>query len=274
MKSLISTVFLVLALLPATLYADVKSDMASGDMSLVKVLQNALDSGMSMEAAVQAMVEADPSQSNAVVAAAIVTAPGEYAAIVNGAVGGLSATGHGGDAGAIANVTKVAIVASNGKNADAIANATQVAAANVGADTSGIQTAKTAATGSLQGTTGSAVIGTLVTPSSISGSAGGGGAAATANDIQTILTQRETAQNTINTIKTQLANAGFSDADVLAAVTSIESKLNQQSTNLTAIATSLQSLADKISGGQVTATDVLAGLNDAIASASGGATTS
>lgn len=272
MKSLISTVFLVLALMPATLYADaqsVKADMASGDMSLVKVLQNALDSGMSMEDAVKAMVEADPDQSNAIVAAAMVTSPNDYQAIVNGAVGGLDAAGKA-SAANVANVAKVAIVASNGKNSAAIANATEVAAANAGADVSGIAAAVQSATGSLRGTTGSAVIGTLVTPSGVSGSSGGGGAAATANEIQTILTQRETAQSTIDTIKTQLAAAGFSDPDVLTALSSIETTLNQQSTNLTSIANSLTSLANKIQQGTYSTSDVLAGLNDAIASASGG----
>ena len=86
MKVILNKLAVLLVLLPAFAFADVKSDMGNSDLSLVVVMQNAMTDGMSAGEAVEAMVKADKSQANAIVATAMIVAPDQYDAIVKAAI--------------------------------------------------------------------------------------------------------------------------------------------------------------------------------------------
>ena len=75
MKSIILRVFFLLALLPLSIQADIKADMASADLSLIQVVENALKEGQSIEDIVAQMIAIDPSQAQSIVATAILYRP-------------------------------------------------------------------------------------------------------------------------------------------------------------------------------------------------------
>ncbi|MBT7371640.1 MAG: hypothetical protein HN816_13385, partial [Gammaproteobacteria bacterium] len=80
MNGTLKKVFLIALLLPAMATADVKSYMADSSNSLVNVMSMALADGLSAADAVAAMIKADPSQANAIIATGMVVAPDQYAA--------------------------------------------------------------------------------------------------------------------------------------------------------------------------------------------------
>ena len=61
MKALLTKLVLIVCLLPFALNADVRSDMGDSNLSLVAVMQNAMNAGMSVGDSVAAMVTADAS---------------------------------------------------------------------------------------------------------------------------------------------------------------------------------------------------------------------
>ena len=119
MKALLTKLVLIACLLPFTLNADVKSDMGDSNLSLVAVMQNAMNAGMSVGDSVAAMVTADASQASSIVATGMIVAPEQYNAIISAAIGaGASAS----------SVVAAALIAADGENADMIIAAAVAAA--------------------------------------------------------------------------------------------------------------------------------------------------
>jgi len=107
MKARFVFALLLTVLIPFSVSANVRSDMANPQLTLVVVMQNAVASGMTVAEAVEEMIAVEPTQSGSIVATAMIISPGEFVAIINASI----------DAGANASVVvAAALVATNGEN--------------------------------------------------------------------------------------------------------------------------------------------------------------
>ena len=189
LKRIVSVLILSL-FIPFTVNAGIAEDMNNPRLSLVSVMQNAVSSGMSVADAVTAMIKAEPSQSNAIVATAMVVAPDQYQAIVSAAIA----------AGAKPeNVVAAAIIAADGENAD------QIIAAAVRAAPGSKDAIVTASARVLPQTTSGvrAVAATTIVPSIAQST--GGGATVTAADVGVV-------QDALAETQALLVQAGVSDS--------------------------------------------------------------
>lgn len=259
MKSIINKAFFLLALLPIMANADISSDMANSELSLAQVVQNAQAEGLDMDAIVTQMIAADPAQSSSIVAAAMVVAPNSFGQIVSAAV----------RAGADpSSVASAALVANNNSNQAGIVNA--IVAAVPPSQRGAVRASVNQAAARVTSTTGAvntAAARAIRVAATTARGAGGGGAASTADEIQDILETREELEATIASVRESLVAAGIDSADVEAGLQAITNSLRDQQTSLDSIATSLTALKTQISQGATTE-EILAGLDDAIASAS------
>ena len=220
---LCARILLLLLLVPAMLQvqvqADVMSDMRNENLSLVQVMSKATRSGMSVAEAVSAMLKADKSRANAIVATAMLSAPEQYAAIVRAAI----------DAGVPAGqVVVAALVATDGDNSAGIAAAALAAAPD-----------QRAAISSATRVLGLTVV--AATPVQVSARrAGGGGAGVTAEDVIGL-------QTTIARIESDLVAAGFSAADVSRAVAEITMALQNSRQTAARVTATLGELQTRLS---------------------------
>ena len=119
MKAKFLAALILSLLIPLSASADIASDMKNPQLSLTAVMQNALAEGMSVADAVTEMLAIEPGQSSAIIATAMVIAPGAYEAIINAAI----------NAGVAADkVVAAALIATDGQNADKIIDAVVAAA--------------------------------------------------------------------------------------------------------------------------------------------------
>lgn len=256
MKSMIQRAVFVLAFLPLVVQADIASDMRDANMSLVQVVQNALAEGNDIGAVVAAMIRLDPSQSNSIIATAMVVQPTAFASIITASI----------NAGVPANdVVTVALVASGGRNSGAITSAAVNAAPASEAVAIRAAAGRALAQG---GDSGSAATDAPALVATRATGSGGGGAASTAEEIQTVLVSREAATAAVAAIRTQLTAAGFTNTDINAALDEVTESLQEKETNLTQVVESLNGLVTQINAGATTQ-EILAGINDTISSASG-----
>ncbi len=217
-KKLLPAFMLSMALLPFTSMADVKSDMANAELSLVTVMQNAQADQLSTAEAVTQMIAADASQTSAIVATAMVVAPEDYAAIIKAAI----------DAGADpATVVASALTATGGENSAGIEAAALAAAPDERSE--------------IQGAVSRISSAQPVTPTVANAS--GGGAGVTAEEVVTL-------QSQITQIESDLAAAGFSPNEVSTAISELTTALSQSQTSVTAATNSLESLKQDIADAQ------------------------
>jgi len=219
MKAVFSKIALILLLLPAFAFADVKSDMSDPDLSLVAVMQNAMADGMSVGDAITAMIKADPSMASSIVATGMIVAPAQYAEIVKAAI----------DAGVPAStVVASALIATDGENADNVI----AAAVNAAPDQ---REAIIAASVRALPQTGSGLAAIAGSPlRATTAKASGGGASVTASDVAGI-------QATLAQISADLAAVGFTAAETSQAVADITAALTDSQTD---VATATQALVD------------------------------
>lgn len=206
MKALLAKVSLIALLVVSfNITADVKSDMEDPSLSLVAVMQNAINDGMSVASAVKAMIALDPEMSNSIVATAMVIAPDQYRAVVNAAI----------EAGASAGqVVAAALIATDGENAD------NIIAAAVDAAPSERQAIIDASVRALPSTTAGiqAVAASPLRATVVRGT--GGGASVTAEEANAL-------QATLDQIAADLAAAGFAADEVATAVSDITVALEE-----------------------------------------------
>lgn len=220
MKNLFARLAVLALLIPALANADVKSDMNNASLSLVAVMQNATNSGLSVSETVKAMIEADASQASAIVATGMIVAPDQYEAIVSAAI----------EAGVPAStVVGAALVASDGENADMIVAAAVKAAPDQ-------QDAIVAASVQVLPQTSQGLTAVSASPMRASvATSSGGGAGVTASEVISI-------QTTLAAIESQLAAAGFTGAELADAVGDITTALQTSQANAATAINRLQNV--------------------------------
>lgn len=269
MRPTLLKAFVLLALLPASLQADIKADMTNAELSLMQVVENALNEGQTIENVIAQMIAIDPSQAQSAIAAAIQADPDEIEVIVRAAIlAGIDS----------ATVVSVAINANGGERSERIiAAAVNASAANQHAAI--VQAAVEALPKTAAGTAGfSATTATALAVRPVG--AGGGGAAFTAaesREVQALLGEVEAALLTANVsqaeanvvIEAITAELTKSQADVATSVTA----LNQIKTNLAAASATFIATG---SGSALTAdiATILTGIDSVVASIAGDAPTS
>lgn len=266
MKNVFLRALFVLAMIPLVATADIRSDMQNSELSLAQVVQNALDEGMAIDAIVAEMIEVDPSQSNAIIATAMVVQPESYESVISAAINaGVDPS----------NVLEVALAASDEGNQQEIINATM-------RSTPADQRAEVQRTAQRLLQPGdrapTAARGRSVSATTFSAS--GGGSASTAETVEEILAASAEFQETLAAVEQSLANAGFTTDEVDAAVDQIISSLaaSESTVDLAVnLLTDLQTLANDPTTTkadlQSGIDDALAGVEDSIASPSGDAST-
>lgn len=268
MKTLLLRALFVLAMIPLVATADIESDMQNSELSLAQVVQNALDEGMAMDEVVARMIDVDPDQSNAIIAAAIVVEPGSYDSVIQAAINaGVNAS----------DVMQVAVAASPEANTQGVISSTKAyAPANELAEVRETEQALTRPGATARRT---AVRGQLVTATTLSAS--GGGSASTAETVDQILAASAEFQESLASVEQSLANAGFTAAEVETAVDQIVSALGASESTVDLavnLLTELETLANDPSSTkedlQSGIEETLADVEESVASPSGGASTS
>lgn len=142
-KRIVPVMILLVVMGSLTARADIRTDMANSNLTLVAVFENGLASGMDVGSVVAEMIAAEPSQANSSIATAMVVAPENYQQIILAAIN----TGVAPEA-----VVAVLLISSDGVNAANIVEAVVNAAPASARDS--IQSAAVAALPS----TGSALV--------------------------------------------------------------------------------------------------------------------
>ncbi len=258
MRNLITGTLFIVAMLPIIANADIRSDMQDSELSLVQVVQNALDEGMPIDAIVAEMIDVSPEQSNSIVATAMILRAEAFESIILAAItGGAEPT----------EVVRVALAASDGENERAIVRAVTRAAPESADEVQQLASQLTEGGGPAGPT---ATPGPQVEPTIPSAS--GGGSASTAEDVDNILAASAEVQTVLNEVEAALADAGFTAAEVTTAVDQITQTLSDAQANVDTAITFLTTLRDDVQAGATT-DEILAGIDDAIASISGDAAT-
>ena len=217
------TAGLILVLASLTAQADIRSDLADPNLSLAQVLNNALASGESLQAAIAEMIAIEPSLAQSIVATALLTEPGAAAEIVTAAVGaGMDP----------AAAVSVALIANTGVDPQTII----AAAVNASPESTHGAIANAATTALAKRLTKPVIEparATLLPVAAIR--AAGGGAAFT-------VAENRAVRAVLDQIEAQLQDLGLGDIELTQQVSSVIGQLTEAKTDVTTSVAALQKI--------------------------------